>query len=136
MPNSSTPAPAASSRMICRADFDSPFWSISIWSGNLRCWGLAAVIRAFRTFMGGVGARERQPDCDLGLEQSHRRPFDVLPVRPRSRGFMGRSFAGDGGEGPVTSCHRGGGHGEVRYSIVQCLRGGVLPSFVATESGD
>src|ERR1022692_3780823 len=70
VPNLLTPAPAASSRMICRADFDSPFWSISIWSGNLRCWGLAAVIRAFRTFMGGVGARERQPDCDLGLEQS------------------------------------------------------------------
>ena len=36
---------------------------------------------------------------------------------------------------PVSPRHRGGGHGEVRSSHVQFVRGGILPAFVATKSG-
>src|SRR5688572_11274505 len=50
-PNSSMPAPAASSSTTCSADLGSPAGSISVCRGRVRWRGLAAVTRTFRIFM-------------------------------------------------------------------------------------
>ena len=74
----------------------------------------------------------------LGLIENLQRITTRLTIATggsRSGGLMGGSFAGHGGEGPVPTRGGGGGHGEIRSSPLQFVRGGILPAFVAPKSG-